>query len=40
MQMWKSDIYMEMLVGFEHEGVEFWVIYMHASIDVRERQRQ
>lgn len=38
-QIRKSDFFMEMKVEEEIEEVTFWVIFVHASTDARDRRR-
>lgn len=38
--MRKSDFCIKMQVEEETEGVTFWVIFVHASTDARNRRRQ
>lgn len=39
-QIEKFDFCMELLVDFEDEGIECWVIFVHASTDAMVRQSQ
>lgn len=39
-QIWYNDFCMELRIVHETEKTDFWIIFIHASTDDKERQQQ
>lgn len=39
-QLWMNEFCMELRSEMESEGADFWIIFVHASTEAKERQQQ